>query len=220
MSVLEKIRSKTGLLVGIIGLALIIFVLQSALDSGSTVFGTNEKVIGKIAGDKIGAQEFSQKVNEMVNQYQQNGQSIDEQTKQMIVDQAWNQLVNDKVLKTQFKKLGISVPDDELYDLMLVHPHSFVLQNFTDRQTQKVYPQFAKPDGTLDVAKLNSFVNQMTPEQEKFWKSLEDQIREIRIGEKYNNLIKKGLYVTNSQARFDQSAQTRSVNAKFVLKRY
>ena len=31
MSVLEKIRSKTGLLVGIVGLALLIFVLESLL---------------------------------------------------------------------------------------------------------------------------------------------------------------------------------------------
>ncbi|MBK7181688.1 MAG: hypothetical protein IPH89_01475 [Bacteroidetes bacterium] len=35
MSVLEKIRSRAGLLVGIIGVALLVFILQSALESGN-----------------------------------------------------------------------------------------------------------------------------------------------------------------------------------------
>ena len=53
MSVLEKIRSRTGLLVGIIGLALVIFVLESLLGSGGALFSSDDNLVGKIAGDKI-----------------------------------------------------------------------------------------------------------------------------------------------------------------------
>ncbi len=220
MSVLEKIRNKTGLLVGIIGLALVLFVLQSALSSGSTLFGTNERSIGTIAGSDIGAQEFGQKVNETVAMYQKGGQQVDDQTKQMIIDQTWNQLINEKVIKEEYKNLGITVSEEELTDLMLVHPHTYVMQQFTDRQTGKVNPQFAKPDGTLDINKLNTLVQQMQPEQEKSWAALEEQVKEIRTNEKYNALIKKGLYVTTSQAKLDYAAQTRSMNVKFVMKRF
>ncbi|MFL5754575.1 MAG: SurA N-terminal domain-containing protein [Bacteroidia bacterium] len=220
MSVLEKIRSKTGLLVGLVGLALIIFVLQSALETGNSLFGSNERTVGTIAGKNIDYMEFSQKVNDMVTQYQASGQQVDDQMKQNIIEQSWNQLINERVMKTQFDKLGITVTNEELYDLMLVNPHAYVTQYFTDRQTGKVYEQFAKADGTLDLVKLNSFVQQMTPEQEKFWKSLEDQIREVRLVEKYNGLIKKGVYATTAQARNDYMAQTHSMNMKFVVKRY
>lgn len=220
MSVLEKIRTKTGLLVGLVGLALVIFVLQSALETGNSLFGSNERTVGTIAGKNIDYMEFSQKVNDIVAQYQANGQQVDDQMKQNIVEQAWNQLINDRVMKTQYEKLGITVTDEELGDLMLVHPHSYVQQYFTDRQTGKVYEQFAKPDGTLDVVKLNTFVKGMNAEQEKFWKSLEDQIREVRLSEKYNGLIKKGVYVTTANARNDYMAQTRSMNVKFVAKRF
>lgn len=222
MSVLEKIRSKTGLLVGIVGLALLIFVLESLLGSGGALFSSQDRLVGIIDGDKVDATHFKTKVDEQVAQIQKanpNAQ-MDEKTKEQIIDQVWNQMINDEVIKTQFKKVGVSVSDDELYDLMLVHPHAYVIQQLTDQQTGKVYEQFARPDGTLDPAKLNGFVNQMTAEQETFWKQLEKSVIEVRTAEKYNNLLKKGLYVTTAEAKEALVAQTKQVNTNFVMKRY
>jgi peptidyl-prolyl cis-trans isomerase D len=222
MSILEKIRSKTALLVGIVGLALVIFVLESLLGSGGALFANNDRVIGEIAGDKIDVTEFSAKVNEQIMQIQQSNPNatIDEKTKEQIVESVWNQLINDKVIKKQYEKLGISVSDDELYDLMLVHPHQYVIQQLTDQQTGKIYEAFALPDGSIDVVKLNQWVNQMDAEREKFWKQLEKSIIEVRTAEKYNMLIKKGLYVTSAEAKDAFIAQTKQVNANFVMKRY
>lgn len=222
MSVLEKIRSKTGLLVGIVGLALLIFVLESLLGSGGALFSSQDRLVGVIDGDKIDVTHFKTKVDEQVAQIQKanpNAQ-IDEKTKEQIIDQVWNQMVNDKVIKVQFKNVGVSVSDDELYDLMLVHPHQYVVQQLTDQQTGKVYEQFARPDGSLDPVKLSGFVNQMTAEQENFWKQLEKSIIEVRTAEKYNNLLKKGLYVTSAEAKDAFIAQSKQVNASFVMKRY
>ena len=222
MSVLEKIRSKTGLLVGIVGLALLIFVLESLLGSGGALFSSQDRLVGIIDGNKIDATHFKTKVDEQVAQIQKanpNAQ-IDEKTKEQIIDQVWNQMINDEVIKRQFKKVGVAVSDDELYDLMLVHPHQYVIQQLTDQQTGKVYEQFARPDGTLDPAKLSGFVNQMTAEQETFWKQLEKSIIEVRTAEKYNSLLKKGLYVTSAEAKDAFVAQTKQVNANFVMKRY
>lgn len=222
MSVLEKIRSKTGLLVGIVGLALIIFILESLLGSGSAFFSGNDTLVGKIAGDKIDYTLFSAKINEQIKQIQQNNPnaSIDDKTKEQIVDQVWNQMVNERVMKTQYQTLGVTVSDDELYDLMLIHPHQFVIQQLTDQKTGKIYEGFARADGSLDLVKLNQWVNQMNVEQERFWKQLETQILEVRTAEKYNTLIKKGLYVTSAEAKDAFVAQTKQVNANFVMKRY
>ena len=70
MSVLEKIRSKTGLLVGIVGLALVIFILESLLGSGGALFSGQDLNVGEIAGDKIDYPAFSAKVNEQIAQIQ------------------------------------------------------------------------------------------------------------------------------------------------------
>lgn len=222
MSVLEKIRSKTGLLVGIVGLALVIFILESLLGSGGALFSNQDLNVGVIAGDKIDYPAFSAKVNEQIAQIQKQNPNaqIDEKMKEQIIESVWSQLINDKVIKVQYKKLGIEVSEDELYDLMLVHPHQYVIQQLTDQQTGKIYEGFAKPDGTLDLAKLNQWVGQMNAEQEQFWKQLEKSILEVRAAEKYNSLIKKGLYVTSAEAKDAFIAQNKQVNASFVLKPY
>ncbi len=222
MSILESIRSKTALLVGIVGLALVIFVLESLLGSGSALFQSNDTLVGKIAGDKIDYPAFTAKVNEQLASIQKNNPNaqVDDKMKAQITDAVWNQMINDRVMKTQYDKLGVTVSDDELYDLMLVHPHQYVIQQLTDQQTGKVYDGFAKPDGTLDLAKLNQWVSGMDAEKENFWKQLEKQIREVRTAEKYNNLIKKGLYVTTAEAKDAFISQTKQTNANFVLKRY
>lgn len=222
MSVLEKIRSKTGLLVGIIGLALVIFILESLLGSGGALFGSNDTLVGEIAGDKIDYNTFNTKVEQQIMQIQQNNPQaqINDQTKEQIVNQVWQEMINERVNKKQYNKLGVSVSTDELYDLMLVHPHQYVIQQVTDPNTGKIIEGFAKPDGSLDVVKLGQWVGQMTPEQSKFWKQLEISISEVRAAEKYNTLIKKGMYVTSAEAKDAFVGQTKQVNTSYVMKRY
>jgi peptidyl-prolyl cis-trans isomerase D len=209
-------------LVGIVGLALVIFILESLLGSGGALFSNQDLEVGKIDGDKIDYTAFSTKVNEQIAQIQQSNPNatVDDKMKEQIIESVWSQLINDKVIKLQYKKLGIAVSEDELYDLMLVHPHQYVIQQLTDQQTGKVYEGFARPDGTLDLVKLNQWVGKMNAEQEKFWKQLEKSILEVRAAEKYNNIIKKGMYVTTAEAKDLFIAQNKQVNASFVMKRY
>jgi peptidyl-prolyl cis-trans isomerase D len=220
MSVLETIRRRTGLLVGLIGLALVIFILQSALETGNSLFGTNERTVGRIAGKNIDYNDFMARLNTAIENYEQNGQKVDDQTKQMLVEQVWNEFISEKVLKVAYRKAGVAVGDDELYDIVVAHPHSIIVGQLTDKQTGRVYPNFAKADGTLDPARLQGFVQQMTPEQEQYWKKVEDYVKDTRISEKYNNLLKKGLYVTGAESRLDFERQTATYNVDFVARRY
>lgn len=220
MSVLETIRRRTGLLVGLIGLALVIFILQSALETGNSLFGTNERTVGRIAGKNIDYNDFIVRLNTAVENYEQNGQKVDDQTKQMLVDQVWNEYISENVLKVTYQKAGVAVGEDELYDIVVAHPHSIIVGQLTDKQTGRVFPNFAKADGTLDPAKLQGFIQQMTPEQEQYWKKVEDYVKDTRISEKYNNLLKKGLYVTAAEGKIEYERQTATYNVDFVAKRY
>jgi len=222
MSVLERIRSKSVLLIRIVGLALVIFILESLLGSGSALFSSQDTLIGKIDGDKVDYVAFNKKVNEQVIEIQKSNPNlqIDEKTKEQIIESVWNQLINEKVIKTQYEKLGLSVSKEELFDLMLVHPHPYVIQQLSDQKTGKVYDAFALPDGTLDLTKLKQWVAQMTVEQDKFWKQLEKSILDVRVGEKYSNLVKKGIYTTTAEAKDAYISQNKQVNTSFVVKRY
>lgn len=222
MSILESIRSRTGLLVGLVGLALAIFILESLLGSGSTLFGSNNTTVGTIAGDNIDYAQYSNKVNEQIAMVMQNNPNanVDDNMRTQINDIVWNQFISEKIVKPEYKKVGVSVSEDELYDLMLVHPHQMILQQLTDKNTGRVHEVVATPDGNLDLIKLNQWVNGMNPDAERFWMNLETGIAESRLAEKYATLIKKGMYVTTAEAKEAYVAQNRTMNVGYVMKRY
>src|ERR1700749_2280561 len=92
VSVLEKIRRRTGLLVGIVGLALIIFILESLLGSGASIFGGSEmSSLGSINGTRIDRNEFVIKLENALNGYRQRNQSndVDEGVRASIIDNLW-----------------------------------------------------------------------------------------------------------------------------------
>ena len=53
MATLQKIRGKAGLLVGVIGVALLAFIVGDLLNSGHTFFNMNRNKIAVVNGKKI-----------------------------------------------------------------------------------------------------------------------------------------------------------------------
>lgn len=222
-SVLEKIRRRTGLLVGIVGLALVIFILESLLGSGASIFGNNElSSIGSIHGKTIDRNEFLTKVENQLNVIRQQKQTndIDDATRGQVLDYVWQQYVSDLVIKPQYDKVGISVGEDEVYERVVAHPVPSVAQRLTDQKTGKVYEQLAAPDGSLDPAKFRAFVQSATGDQEMFIKQMETDVKNMRYAEKYATLIRKGLYSTNAEAQDAYNSQNSKLNFTYVIKRF
>ena len=223
VSILEKIRRRTGLLVGIVGLALLIFILESLLGSGSSIFGENElATVGSINGKKIDRNEFLTKRDNQLNIIRQQKQTndIDDATISQVNDYIWQQYVSELVIKPQYDKVGISVGEDEIYERVVAHPVPSVTQRLTDQKTGKVYDQLAAPDGSLDPAKFRQFVQNATGDQEMFVKQLEDDIKNMRYAEKYASLIRKGLYTTTIEAKESFKTQNNKINFSYVIKKF
>jgi peptidyl-prolyl cis-trans isomerase D len=223
MSVLERLRKRSGLIVAIVGLALLAFVLTGLFQKDSDMFGGSDNVVGEIAGKNIEYREFNMKVQEAIENTKKNqGKTVLSQDEtDQVVQQVWNQEINEQVMNKEYEKLGIAVSDEELYDLMVDHPHPALVRNLSDQQSGQVAPMFAdEKTGQVSADKIRKFTQSMTDEQEKQWAQLEDYIKQVRIIEKYNNLIKKGLYVTTTAAKQEYAAQNRSVNIRYVVKNY
>ena len=72
MSVINKIRERSGLAVGIIAVSLILFIVGGDLLGGqSLLFSGDQQKVGEIAGQSIDYQEFNLKVDNLKAQYQQ-----------------------------------------------------------------------------------------------------------------------------------------------------
>ncbi|MDI1354222.1 MAG: SurA N-terminal domain-containing protein [bacterium] len=222
-SVLEKIRRRTGLLVGIVGLALLIFILESLLGSGASIFGGNElSKAGTINGKTIDRNEFIMRFENQLNNYRQRnqGKEADEATRTQAVETIWQQYIIELVMKPQFEKVGIVVGEDELYEAVVVNPVETIIQNLTDPNTKKVNEQFSRPDGTLDPNKWRQAVQNVTGENEMAVRNMEEQVKSTRYFEKFRNLINKGLYVTTAETQAQFDLVQGPMNVSFVVKRY
>ncbi|MGQ0828017.1 MAG: peptidylprolyl isomerase [Bacteroidota bacterium] len=223
MSVLENLRKRSGLLVAIVGLALLAFVLTGLFEGGSTLFGGADTVVGEIGGKTIDYRVFNVKVQDALENEKRNQQktTLDENEINDVIQRVWNQTINEEVMNKEYEKLGIAVSDDELVDLMIDHPHQALLRNLSDPQTGKVVSTFADDvTGEPSPAKIRAFTQAMTDEQETQWAQLEDYVRKVRTIEKYNNLIKKGLYVTTVNAKRDYIAQNQNAIVRYITKNY
>lgn len=69
MATLEKIRSKAGLLVLVVGVALFAFIIGDFLNSGSTYFRQSQEKVAEVDGEVIKIQEFQDRVDEMTEMY-------------------------------------------------------------------------------------------------------------------------------------------------------
>lgn len=216
MSVLAKIREKSGLLLLVIGGALVLFIAGDLLTSNTSVFNRTQTDVGEVAGRRISGQEFEFRVSKAEENYRLNTgqQSIDEGLKDMLRQQTWNQMLNEIIMEAEYNELGIVVSPQELYDMVRGNdPHPSVKQAFTNPET-----------GVFDPNAVLKFLKNMENDEsgatKARWVEFESSIKRERLNEKYNNLISKGLYVPTAFAKLDYEAKNRLANIKYVAKRY
>ncbi|MBN1989124.1 MAG: SurA N-terminal domain-containing protein [Bacteroidales bacterium] len=213
MATLEKLRNRAGVLVAVvIGLALVAFILGDLLSSGGSLFNRSQLEIAEIAGTSVSYQQYQAKVDELVeiNKMFSGENSVDQQTSERIREQVWQEFVRDLVLVDEYEKLGITIHPNELFDMVQgknIHP--IIRQLFANPQT-----------GEVDPAQVIQFLKNMeldqTGRQRAYWMFVEREISVERLFTKYNNLIRKGMYVTKLQTESALADRNTTVDFNFV----
>lgn len=149
MAILGQIRSRPWLLMGVIALALLAFLVNP--DSIEKVFGKNPDVLGKVNGEKITREEFNDQLFVLQQQADQQGQP-----KNGLEEQAWQLLVQSKLIKQQFEKMGFEMTEDYFwnqlqYDQMFAQQKQFFDEkgNFKTQELKKQIEDMkaAAPEG-------------------------------------------------------------------------
>lgn len=212
MSVINKIRERSGLAVGIIAVSLILFIVGGDLLGGqSLLFGGNQQEVGEIAGQSIDYQEFNAKVDEIRAQYeQQTGRAPAEQEMAQIREQAWNQMLFEIAYQKEFDKLGLKVSEQELVDMVQGNNISpAVRQAFTNPQT-----------GVFDKSSIVSYLKGMKnlpAQQQAAWASFEQNLSSSRLRDKYEGLMRLSVFTTTAEAQKEYQAQNTKANVKFLF---
>ena len=212
MATLQKIRNRGKILIFTVGLALFAFIAEEFVRSLSYTQTERHQRVGKIDGEKINVQEFNAQVEEYTDvvKFTQGVNTLSDDQLSMFRDQVWQTLVNDKIMQRECDKLGITVTDAEMQD---------IINN--GRNPMLAQTPFRTQQGTFDVNALKQFLNQynevMTNPQlssevkeqyeqmNNYWKFIEKTIRRQTLNNKYQSLL-NGLMVSNpvaAQASFD-----------------
>ncbi len=157
MTVLGKIRERSGLLVTVIAIALLIFILEQALESKNSFFSGDQKKVGEVNGKNISIDEYQAQLDMAVESQKERDKkaTVDENTMESIRAQVWNQLVYQYTMDPEYKELGIAVSVDELDDMVRgKEPHASVKQAFTDPKT-----------GQFDPGSVTNFLKNMDKDE-------------------------------------------------------
>jgi len=217
MATLQKLRDKTGMLLAIvIFVALAAFILGDLLQSGSSLFRGQQLKIAEIDGENIEYPEFQNRFDEIANVYKSNNNvnNLDEEAYQQILNQTWEMLVQEKVMEKVYKKLGITVTPEELFDLVQGNNlHPIIQQLFANPETGQV--------DKADVIRFLKYI-QANPDapQKEYWMRVEEQIVNTTKQTKYNTLVGKALYSNTLQAKLSLVEKNKDVSLQYIQKKY
>jgi len=115
MAILGEIRKRSWLLLGVIALGLLAFLFNA--DTFDKIFEKNPNVFGTVNGEDITRDEFNDQLFIMQQQAQQQGQPT-----KGLEEQAWQILVQSKLIKQQFEKTGLTLSDETFWSQLQYDP--------------------------------------------------------------------------------------------------
>jgi peptidyl-prolyl cis-trans isomerase D len=206
MALINTIREKSGWAVGTVAVGMLLFIVGGDLVGGKNrLFNRNENVVGEVAGQKVELADYNNALEQAKQAFiAQQQRQPDDQALGYLRDQAWNQTIYRMAFQPEWEKLGLTVSDDELVDMVQgdnISPG--IKQAFTDQKT-----------GQFDKARLIEYLknlDKLPPENQAAWHNFEANLPAERLANKYNALLKNSVYVTGAEAkRFDVSQNTKA----------
>ena len=227
MAAIGKIRSWGPVLATVIGLALFAFIAEEFFRSCEATTNEKRQQVGVVLGKKISVQDFQSLVDEYqsVIKMTQGRDNLSEEELNQVKDQVWQQYVNNTIMEAEAKKLGLTVTDEELQNILKAGTNPMLMQTpFVNQQT-----------GRFDVNQLTKFLAdykkvQDQPQQAQvaeqykqiydYWKFIEKQLRVNTLGTKYQALLSQCLISNPVSAKMAFEAQNQESDIQLATLPY
>lgn len=210
MAAIGKIREQSTLLLIIIGGAMVAFVLGDLFSNRGRT--PAEQNIGEVFGQEINLVEYEERVQGQKQSMASIGQPVSSAGDQQIRNQVWNQMIQEKIMYSQMDQLGMHLGQDEFDDIRFgqnIRTDFLNNPNFKDPQTGQFDPKL--------VQNYFAFIQQNYP---LYYKNQVEAVVNERLYEKYNNMVKYGLYVNTLEAKDEYYRQKQTMDISFVSQNY
>ena len=206
MAALGKIRSKGAILVGAISVALVAFLAGDAARSCEGMKGESRQQIGEILGKKISVQDYQKLIDEYQSaiKFTMQRDNLTDQEVNQVNDQVWQQLVSNRVIEADAEKVGLTVTEKEIQNVLNEGTNPMLVQTpFVNQQT-----------GRFDVNALKQFLDSYnkakaakSPQVEQmqaiydYWLFVEKNLRAQLLGQKYQALLASCVLSNKAEAK-------------------
>ena len=194
MAALGKIRKRGLILICIIGLGLFAFIAEEGFRSCEASRNDRRQQVGEVLGEKVSVQDFQKLIDEYseVIKMQQGVDNLNEAQLNQVKDVVWQTYIQTKVVENEANKLGLTVTDAELQNILNEGTNPMLLQTpFVNQQT-----------GRFDVNSLQKFLADYNSQQAanpqlaqqyqalyKYWTFIEKTLRQQLLAQKYQSLL-------------------------------
>ena len=208
MAAIEKIRRHSGLLIAIIGLALLAFVLQDLFQSQGR---NREYNIAVVDGEKIPYQDFEVQKEKNIGNRRNSGALTSSET-YSIYNSTLDEMVKKHIMTKEYDAVGMTISSDELYDQFMGEtPHEWVVQSFRNA------------DGSFNREMMEYYLqnlNDFSPEARVQWMDFERAVKENCLETKFNNLVKASYFVPTKLAEKYYNNKNQKASADVIALRY
>ncbi|MBS5613292.1 MAG: SurA N-terminal domain-containing protein [Prevotella buccalis] len=194
MAALGKIRKRGLILISIIGLGLFAFIAEEGFRSCEASRNDRRQQIGEVLGEKVSVQDFQKLIDEYseVIKMQQGVNNLNEMQLNQVKDMVWQTYIQTKVVENEANKLGLTVTDAELQNILNEGTNPMLMQTpFVNQQT-----------GRFDANSLKKFLADYNTQQTanpqlaeqyqalyKYWTFIEKTLRQQLLAQKYQSLL-------------------------------
>ena len=233
MITIGKIRERSGLLIGVLGGALLLFILSEFVSTLGRSF-TESNPRGEVYGEPIDEMKLTNLIEMFTNserqQIAQQGREFTDQDAKNAEDKAWNEYVRQALLEKEFKALGIEVSEDEIDAFIFgtdgVEPNPMIAQYFPDSLgngvDKNILEDFVRKAEAGEQVQngVDEYGQPTYFSYAEFWSNLREEVANQRRANKYVTLIERGNFVTTLEAKEDYLAKNEVKNISYVLRPY
>ena len=216
MAALQKIRSKGPLLIGVIALGLFAFI---AGDAWKVIAPRQSQDVGEIFGKKVSAQDFQTLFEEYADavKFSQGLNALTDEQNDAVKDQVWQAYVNNKLIENEAAKLGLTVSDEEVQDMINQGTASILANTPFINQTTGTFDKdmlnmFLVNYSNMNASNTSADLMQQYQQVYNYWTFIEKTMRQNRLAEKYQALLSKSLLSNSVEAQKNFDARTTSTD--------
>lgn len=202
MATLQKIRNKGPLLMIVVGLALFAFIAEEFFRSIQSANSESKQRVGEVYGKSLSVHEFQNLVDEysQVVKFTSGVNSLNDDQLTQVRDQVWNTYVNNRLIEHEAEKLGLTVTDEEVQEIINTGASQMLAQTpFRNEQTGRFDANLLK-NFLSDYESMKNNATQMPAEYVeyyeslyKYWQFVEKSLRQEALANKYQILLAKSI---------------------------